>query len=368
MRLLAGTRAGLFLLSGDASWKHVRRTGPLLARRLCGPLTLTANGTLLIAAGEALFASRDGRHWTRTGALPEGMRCSCLASVGDALYAGTEPAALFMSGDQGRTWEEIAGVRRHPTADEWWGPWRLPRVQAILSDPHDATHLYIGISVAGVFHGRPVAPGDGDSGWEARNDGIAPMYPRDSRQDAVHRDIQNLAHIPLAGAGASAGLLAATAHGLYVSRDGQTWGDLRADWARWGVRALAVAPGSGVVFAVPLGDGGMSNGPVVRGQLTVYRSRDGARTWEPLTSGLPAEAGCFVHRDALAVGVPGSRGSAALYLGTSEGSISWSGDEGEHWALLATGLPSIHAVLPLPGGDTSGAPGRRSLAWPFSRR
>jgi hypothetical protein len=367
VRLLVSTRAGLYLLHGDDAWKRPRRAGPMRGRHPSGPLAISRGGAILAAVASELYASRDGRHWTRAGALPAGMRCSCLASVGEALYAGTEPAALFRSHDDGRTWEEIAAVRQHPTASEWWGPVRLPLTQAVVRDPRDPTHLYVGVSVAGVLHGHPGASEPG--AWEPRNAGITPMYPPGSAQHTVHRDVRHLVCVP-ATAGEDSGpfLLAAAAHGLYVSRDGLSWDDLDVGWARAGVCALAAAPDSGALFAVAPEDSATTDQPGARGQLTIYRSRDGARTWEPLTAGLPSGAGCLVPRAALVAGGPGPRGPAALYLGTSAGSVYWSGNEGDDWLTLATGLPGIQALLPLPEDSSGGAAARPSFVWPFSRR
>ena len=40
------------------------------------------------------------------------------AADGVRLYAGTEPAHLFVSADQGESWQELASLRSVPTVDQ----------------------------------------------------------------------------------------------------------------------------------------------------------------------------------------------------------------------------------------------------------
>ena len=37
----------------------------------------------------------------------------------DALYAGTKPAILLKSTDDGQTWQKVDGLSNHPSADSW---------------------------------------------------------------------------------------------------------------------------------------------------------------------------------------------------------------------------------------------------------
>lgn len=353
MRLLIGTRAGLFLLRGSQEWKRVRCSGPLLTRRAVGPLARTPAGAALAAVGDTLHISTDGARWQQLGKLPAGVRFWSLAPLEDALYAGAEPATLLRSYDAGRTWLEVVSLRSHPSALEWWGPWQLPLTQAVIADPFRPPLLYVAISVAGIF--RSGTAGANDQ-WEPLNEGIAPIFPRTAHHATIHRDVQNLAALRTSppDADASTILIAATSHGLYRQQAGDKWEHVSGDWAPHGARALAVAQSRGAVYTVPLRD-------AANGQLAVWRSTDAGRTWQPLPASLPVETGGLVHRDALALGETAPDAPPALYVGTRDGDLYWSADDGHEWQVLARDLPSIRAVLPLDDDDTHGQPHRRGL-------
>ena len=71
------------------------------------------------------------------------------------------------------------------------------------------------------------------------------------------------------------------------------------------------------------------------------RSRDGGRSLEVLSDGLPARDGYdLVYRHALAVDGTGTR----LVMGSTTGNLWASLDGGESWRLLAAHLPPVAAV------------------------
>ena len=76
------------------------------------------------------------------------------ASEPEVWYAGTSPPGLFRSADGGVTWEEVAGFNDglYPKIKHaiFPGP-DGAQVHSICVDPTDARHLYIGISIGGVF-------------------------------------------------------------------------------------------------------------------------------------------------------------------------------------------------------------------------
>jgi photosystem II stability/assembly factor-like uncharacterized protein len=116
------------------------------------------------AANDADFASMIG--WTEA-ALPFGDGFSQIWSLAHAhgrLYAGTKPASLLRSNDDGRTWERIDALTEHPSAASWDPGAAGLVLHTILADPENPEKLWIGISAAGVF-----ATEDGGATWERRN-------------------------------------------------------------------------------------------------------------------------------------------------------------------------------------------------------
>jgi len=78
------------------------------------------------------------------------------------------------------------------------------------------------------------------------------------------------------------------------------------------------------------------------GRLGVYRSRNAGKTWKLLKTGLPQKnAFLHVHRQGL---VTDDLDPCGLYLGTAEGHLYYTRDEGNSWDLIAEYLPHIYAV------------------------
>jgi hypothetical protein len=78
------------------------------------------------------------------------------------------------------------------------------------------------------------------------------------------------------------------------------------------------------------------------GRVTVWRTRDGGESWQPLRRGLPEhDAFLGVLREGMAVDTYDSPG---VYFGTSTGQLFVSADEGESWREIASYLPAITSV------------------------
>jgi photosystem II stability/assembly factor-like uncharacterized protein len=79
----------------------------------------------------------------------------------------------------------------------------------------------------------------------------------------------------------------------------------------------------------------------VGGRVVVIRTRDGGKTFEQLSEGLPQEhAYDLVFRHALDVDETGER----LAFGSTTGSLWISEDGGDSWRCVTNHLPPIHAV------------------------
>jgi photosystem II stability/assembly factor-like uncharacterized protein len=79
----------------------------------------------------------------------------------------------------------------------------------------------------------------------------------------------------------------------------------------------------------------------VDGRLVVTRTRDGGRTFEALSDGLPpAPAYDLVYRHGLAVDQTGTR----LAMGSTTGALWTSEDGGDRWQLVSAHLPPIYCV------------------------
>jgi len=73
--------------------------------------------------------------------------------------------------------------------------------------------------------------------------------------------------------------------------------------------------------------------------MRVYRSDDAGRTWRAFAGGLaPAPSYSVVLRDAMCTD---QNEVAGVYLGTKDGSVYASNDDGESFGVIAEHLPSV---------------------------
>ena len=77
------------------------------------------------------------------------------------------------------------------------------------------------------------------------------------------------------------------------------------------------------------------------GKLTVFRTTDSGSSWHPLNDGLPENSYAGVLRQAMAV--DGCR-ECGVYFGTSGGQLYYSRDNGERWHTFPYNFPRIMSV------------------------
>ena len=78
-----------------------------------------------------------------------------------------------------------------------------------------------------------------------------------------------------------------------------------------------------------------------KGRLRVHRTTDAGATWTESAAGLPDEAWVTVLRDAACVDDADPTG---VYLGTRDGCVYASPDEGESFVQVADHLPDVLSV------------------------
>jgi photosystem II stability/assembly factor-like uncharacterized protein len=347
--LLIGTRKGAFILDSDAARRSWRVRGPFCDGWPINYMAADpATGAIHAGGGNpwsgvGVWSSADhGRSWARpAGSLSLGGGAEAVRSVWslgpsrDCLYAGVEPAALFRSGDGGRSWEHVAGLQRHPSRPSWQAGGAGLILHAILPHPADPAQMWVAISAAGVFH-----TGDGGTTWEARNRGTrADFMPEDQRYPETGQCVHSLAM----ASGMPDRLYQQNHCGMYRSDDGgRLWHSIEAGLpSDFGFPTASHPRDPDTVYLLPL-NGAEAGRYVPDGKAAVWRSRDAGRSWQALRDGLPQENAFFcVLRRAMATD---RLDPAGVYFGTNGGALYASADEGDHWTCLAQALPPITSV------------------------
>lgn len=344
--LLAGTREGLYVYESTC----VRETWTLRGTSFEGfevnhAILDPRDGRTIWAAviGQgltAVYRSPDlGETWAMAG---EPFDCEAVwhvepghVSQPGRVYAGVKPAALFASGDGGRTWSEVDGLNRHASREEWWGGGAGLVLHTIVTDQHDPNDLTVAVSVAGVFRST-----DGGATWHPSNDGtlsMAEVFRSEFGDPARHLGVHRCVHKVVRNPANPAVMFQQNHDGVYRSNDrGATWTDI-CDGIRDRFGFVIGATRDGSVYVVP------QDMEKVRfsGQLTVYRMREGQAHWDTLTAGLPEVENLTLYREGMATDncLPGG-----VYFGTCEGDLYGTRDGGETWTRIAGGMPPVLSV------------------------
>jgi photosystem II stability/assembly factor-like uncharacterized protein len=348
-RLLIATRKGLFVCPEDRDGFAIHPPA-FLGEPVSAVLHDPRDGTLYAALrlghfGVKLHRSADGgATWEEAGvpAIPaEGEKPKALDMIwtlatGEpgAIYAGTLPAAMFRSADRGASWQIVPALWDVPERAKWMGGgYDDPGLHSIVFDPRDPRRIAIAISTGGVWRSD-----DGGESWSLGGKGLRAEYmPPDQAFDPLVQDV----HLLAACAAAPDTLWAQHHNGIFRSTDrGASFAEVTAEApSRFG---FCVAPHPRdplTAWFVPAVKDECR--VAVGGRMAVMRTRDGGRSLEALTDGLP-QSGCFdlVYRHALAVDAQGRR----LAMGSTTGNLWISGDGGERWRHLAAHLPPVAAV------------------------
>jgi len=249
------------------------------------------------------------------------------------LWAGTIPGGLFRSDDGGSTWTLNRSLWDRPERREWFGGgYDAPGIHSVMVDPRDSRHVTIGISCGGVWQ-----TADRGETWRLTAEGMVADYmPPELRGDANTQDPHRVVQSPSAP-----DVLWAQHHcAIFRSTDGSaSWHRVEAQPSSFGF-AVAVHPRDpDTAWFVPAVKDQYRY--PVDARLVVTRTRDGGRTFESLSKGLPhGPAYDLVYRHGLAVDATGTR----LAMGSTTGGLWTSADGGDSWNLVSAHLPPIYCV------------------------
>lgn len=349
--LLVGTQKGLFRLISDSTRRHWQITGPLIGGYEIPHVWLDprqpergfAAANHLIWGAHVYTSTDAGHSWQSLAAAPRhplGEHDTALRQVwhlapGDepgTLYAGIDPAGLFVSHDGGASWTGVDGLNHHPTRSAWEpakGGFFVHSTQVGAADPR---RLVTAVSAGGAYRSD-----DGGTRWQPINTDIPAAHLPQQAPEAGHNIHKLLMH-----PADPQRLYRQCYQGVFRSDDGgATWESITAGLpSGFGYALASEATAPDTLYTVPIDSNHLRTAAEAR--LRVFRTEDGGRCWQALTNGLPQEhAYVSVLREALAVDdLP----ECGVYLGTSGGHLFASPNRGNEWQMVAGFLPRILCV------------------------
>lgn len=227
------------------------------------------------------------------------------------LWCGTIPGGLFRSEDNGDSWSLIRSLWDHPGRREWFGGGaEFPGIHSVCVDPRDSNRVAIGVSCGGVWMTE-----DGGGTWNCRAQGMRAEYmPPDQQFNPNIQDPHLIVRCP----GEPNTLWAQHHNGIFLTRDDcQSWSEIAGGQPSGFGFAVAVHPTQPeTAWFVPAQKD--EKRIPVDGKVVVSRTRDGGKSFEVLSNGLPQDhAYDITFRHCLAIDETGD----VLAFGTTTGSL-----------------------------------------------
>lgn len=259
----------------------------------------------------------------------------------DDLWCGTIPGGLFRSRDNGDSWELVDGLWSHPDRKRWMGGGAdYPGIHSVLVDPRDSDAVRVGVSCGGLWFSE-----DDGASWAVGGQGMrAAFAPPEFQYDPVAQD----PHRVVQCAASPDRVWIQHHNGIFRSTDGgRTCEELEdVPPSSFGFAVVVHPEEPDTAWFVP-GVKDESRYPV-NGALVVTRTRDGGRSFDVLTRGLPQQhAYDLTYRHALDIDSSGD----CLAFGSTTGNLWLSENQGDDWVQLSGTLPPIYCVRFAAGAD-----------------
>jgi photosystem II stability/assembly factor-like uncharacterized protein len=326
-QVLVGTREGVVTIERDASgseWRLVHRA--ITDKHISAIVKEPRSGLIFAGAfqGGVMVSADEGQTWE---ARNNGMTQNNVYSLATKningrvrVFAGTEPAHLFVSENLGVNWKELPALRSVPSVPKWSfpAPPHVGHVKHINFDPENPTTIYASIEVGGLLRST-----DGGEHWEE-----FPGLYEDVHRLMIHPNQANF-------------LYAVTGRGLYTGPERGT------RWEQWTRREDEIGgyPDGFVfrpsdpklMFMTAAHDAPGTWRTTHFAGTRISRSKDGGRTWEILKNGLPDRLQASIEAFCLEE----SGAATAIYAATTAGEVICSQDLGDSWNVIIKGLPPI---------------------------
>jgi photosystem II stability/assembly factor-like uncharacterized protein len=364
--LLIGTRKGAFTLKSDRARRAWKVSSPMFLGHIIHHVVADPRDrrTILMAAstghlGPTLFRSTDaGKTWKESATppafpkLPDSEKgravghtfwlTPCHVNEPNVWYAGTSPQGLFRSDDGGNTWRPFSYINNDPQYREWMGSVQDgtpdgPKLHSIIVDPRNPRHLYFAMSGGGVHESV-----DGGKTFTTLVKGLDVVEGFDPTTVTFH-DPHCMRLCP-----SNPDRLYQQNHcGIYrLDRPSNTWVRIGKNMPKKvgdiGFPMVVHPHNADTAWVFPMD--GTTVWPRVspEGKPAAYVTRNAGKSWTRQDKGFPrSNAWWTVKRQAM---TNDRHEAVGLYVGTTQGEIWASRNEGATWTCIARHLPEIYSV------------------------
>jgi photosystem II stability/assembly factor-like uncharacterized protein len=282
---------------------------------------IAREGVILAGTTEGIYCSDDnGQSWqaANTGLTVRHIRWMAYhPDISDLEFAGTEPAAIFVSRDGAATWRECAEVAGLRDKHKWFLPYSK-QAGCIRGFAFHGSRAYAAAEVGGALRsddgGETWRLAEGSSGNPSLDTPPAPLIYPDVHSIAVHTSSPDRVFAPTGG-------------GYYGSQDGgKTWELLYDCYCR----AVWVDANDPLHQILGPADHVDANG-------RIEETRDGGRTWRAASPGLSVPWPHHMVERFVQVG-------DELLAVLSHGTLLTAPLESLQWRQILPEVPNIYAV------------------------
>ena len=320
--IMVGIQGSVLVLKSSNSYKvHEALKGTNPQRIVFDPLN--PDHAYCATFGDGLWKTDDGGYtWNNIGkgVITSPYVMSVAVSPPNSwnrlyrVYAGIEPSVLYISNDEGKSWEKMEALNKLPSSASWSFPPRpwTHHVRWIESDPNNPDHIFVAIEAGALVQSR-----DGGRTWIDRVE----QGPYDTHTLATHPK-------------APKRLYSSAGDGYFESFDyGDSW-SRSMDGLKYGyLYGLAVDSGDpqNVIVSASVGPGSAYSSEDA--ESFVYKKDEDGRKWRAVSNGLPEPEGTTIT-----IFVSNPKVSGEFYAVNNRG-LFMSTDSGDSWKILDTPWP-----------------------------
>lgn len=128
-----------------------------------------SNGVFACSKTGLYHSTDGGNNWSELGVPREEVYSVLVDPDDERLYAGTHPAHLYVSEDDGESWRELDGFQELPSREEWYTPRHRneAHIRSLGAYPDTPDRVIAGVEVGGVHVSE-----DCGERWTERRDGV----------------------------------------------------------------------------------------------------------------------------------------------------------------------------------------------------